>query len=221
MSDKEEEERKGESDLDPAATEDMTSGGVKAAPEMTVQYQVPYYVLDAEYAIGMGIISQQEYTSLRDDYYTQARTLTGVAIPLIGLMFYMWLGTTQRWGCWPYIFLLLLTVGAVFSGLDRLHKFYSELQMLIIGHYIAKKLAEKAAADAAAKNITKSYLEKELKKEFDNQLEKIKKLLKHEDQQAKSENPGTVIPVSRTPTSANPGGIGSTVFEGKPRETKE
>jgi hypothetical protein len=161
----------------------------KGAKEQTIQYEVPYYVLDPQYAIGMGIISQQEYSSLRDEYYTQARTLTGIAIPLIGLMLYMGFGTDQSWGVFPYFVISFVTVCGMVAGLDRLHKFYSELQMLIIGHYLAKKMADEKAASQAAQNVTKTYLEKELKKEFDKQLIDIKGIVK-----GGSENPGGIGP---------------------------
>ena len=159
----------------PESTPNTGTAPGTQSTEQTVQYEVPYYVLDPEYAIGMGIISQTEYSTLRDEYYTQARTLTGIAFPLGGFVLYMWFGG-QSWGWWPYIILFVIA-GGVIAGLDRLHKFYSELQMLIIGHYVAIKLAEKKAADTAAHTVTKKVLDKELKAAFATQLDDIKEIV--------------------------------------------
>jgi hypothetical protein len=159
------------------------------AQEQTVEYQVPHYVLDSEYAIGMGIISQQEYTSLRDEYYTQARTLTGVAIPLGGLMLYLRFGTDQHWG-WTYVYIASAILAGLIFGLDRLHKFYSELQMLIIGHYVKNALAAKEAAATAAKALTKQYFDSELKKKFADQLTAIEKVVKAKPEASKDKKSG-------------------------------
>ncbi len=176
--------------------DDQTKSG-----EEEITIEIPDYILDPEYAIGVGLISRDEYTTLRDEYYTQARTLTGVVIPLVGFMAALRWGSIHHWS-WPVFFgIFVFGIAALVLGLDRLHKFYSELQQLIIGHYVKNKLAEKDAAATAAKVLTKKQLDDELTKKFKEQDAELKKKL--DEQLAAIEK---VIKAKEPDKGSKPGG---------------
>lgn len=111
------------------------------------EFEIPNYVLFPEYAIGMGLITRDDYNALSDQYYTQARILTGVFLPLIGLVLVLAFSGLPPVSWWIYAILLTCATAGVFFGMDRLHKFYSALQTLIISKYVAKKQAEQAEKD--------------------------------------------------------------------------
>lgn len=113
------------------------------------ELDVPTEILLPEYAIGVGLISRDEYDSIRRDYFTQTQWTLGLIIPLI--MLWIALGIRPEplpW--WLHVVFLLLAGVALIGGMDRLHNYYAQLQSLIAGKYVAKLIAREAAEAAAA-----------------------------------------------------------------------
>lgn len=113
------------------------------------ELDVPTEILLPEYAIGVGLITREEYDSVRRDYFTQTQWTLGLIIPLIML----WIALAIRPEPLPwwlhFLFVLLIGVGLI-GGMDRLHNYYAQLQSLIAGKYVAKLIAREAAEAAAA-----------------------------------------------------------------------
>jgi hypothetical protein len=98
-----------------------------------------------EYAIAQKLITREEYDGLRNQYYAQSQVGFGIALSLAVLAFVLWTAEPKvGYGIGAYV--VVLMVVAFLAGVDRQHKYYSELQLLIYGRYRA---ALKAAADAA------------------------------------------------------------------------
>ena len=96
-------------------------------------------LLYPEYAIGQQLITRAEYDDIRNSYYVQGQAACGLFIPLIGLSIAS-VGSDQVSVPW-YVKVLvpLFAVLALVGGLDRLHKYQSELQALIVGRFERKK----------------------------------------------------------------------------------
>ena len=110
-----------------------------------------------EYAIGQGLITRDEYSHIRDEYFTQSQVSLGLILPLC-LMAYAISRT-------PQLGLQRITQGAIgvvlavlfVVGMDRWHKYESELQSLILSRWNnVQAAAAKAKQDAAA---TKSQIQ--------------------------------------------------------------
>jgi hypothetical protein len=115
--------------------------------------EIPTKILMTEYAIGQGLITRDEYIALRDQYFTQSQATFGLILPLVGIIAAINSGGTFDLECWVSWLLGAFAVVAFFGGLDRLHKYYSELQTLIVSRYVA--LVFKKREEAAKENKPK------------------------------------------------------------------
>lgn len=115
--------------------------------------EIPTKILLTEYAIGQGLISREEYGALRDQYFTQSQATLGLILPTIGIIVAINFGGSLDLDAWVSWLLGGLVLLALLSGLDRLHKYYSELQTLIVSRYVARviKAREEAAKDSKPK----------------------------------------------------------------------
>lgn len=107
------------------------------------------HIYDPNYAIGRGLLTQSEYTSLYDEYVRQSQLVTGMLIPVLMLAVAIWLrldccGSPSAWPKFLIVIATLLLLPTLwYAGLDRLHKFYSEVQARIAGHFKKLELAQK------------------------------------------------------------------------------
>jgi hypothetical protein len=117
----------------------------------------PRYLFFPSYAIGQNIITQAQLDTLTAQYYSQSQLSFGLILPtcFLGVVLLLDMRVSLPW--WIFMVLCLFCIVALLVGMDRLHKFNSELQMLIRSSYCVKVLAAKkqkqadAAAAAAAK----------------------------------------------------------------------
>jgi hypothetical protein len=113
------------------------------------ELDVPTEILLPEYAIGVGLITREEYEGIRSDYFTQTQWTLGLIIPLLLLWAALAMrDESARW--WVHAIFITLVGVAFVGGMDRLHNYYAQLQSLIAGKYVAKVMAREAAEAAAA-----------------------------------------------------------------------
>ena len=108
----------------------------------------PPDVLQPRYAIGKGIITAEEYQTLKDNYLAQSDLSLGLIVPVVLLV--VAIGKHHLQWCSPlWMFPLLLflefflIVGFFWVGTERHEKFGMEFRLLILGHW--DKLNELAA----------------------------------------------------------------------------
>lgn len=112
----------------------------------------PEQILFPEYAIGQKLITRAEYNQLETEYFTQAQAAFGLILPTLLLVFAIHFSGVLRLSGWVYDLIAFVLVVAFLVGMDRLHKFNSDLQLLIVSRYDAVVAAkEQARADAVAK----------------------------------------------------------------------
>jgi hypothetical protein len=121
-----------------------------APASAAVRKPIPESLLFPEYAIGQKLITRAEYTAIRDEYYTQSQASFGVILPLLFLAYALARSGVAAVGGWVYAAIAAAAVVAFIAGADRLHKYYSELQALIISRYRAAQDAKAAAAARVA-----------------------------------------------------------------------
>ena len=110
-----------------------------SAPDSDIKTPPPQ-VLQPRYAIGKGIITQQEYQDLKDSYFAQSELSFGLILPIFLLVFA--LGKQQSQVCLPASsFCVLIGIEILFTfclfwaGMERQEKFGMEYRMLILGHW--------------------------------------------------------------------------------------
>jgi type II secretory pathway pseudopilin PulG len=114
-------------------------------------------ILQPQYAIGQGLITRDDFDTLRNEYLAQSDLSVGLIVPVAFLLFA--LAVTPQLGDWrsPWLIVGLgvATAALTILAVDRRHKYTVELQSLILGSWVKKteaaKAAEKAAKDAAEK----------------------------------------------------------------------
>ena len=132
-------------------------------------------ILQPPYAIGMGLITRDDYNSLKNEYFSQSELSLGLILPMIlivlGLVLTPQLGLTpqglassslrelQTWLrllAWALMCLLMipLSQSLFLIGMERYHKFRLELKLLILGNW-QKQQDTKKAADSGS-GITSS-----------------------------------------------------------------
>ena len=161
----------------PKKPEAKSETGDKPQPEPAPK-PTPAKYYQVEYAIGQGLITRDEYNTVRTQYFTQSQMSLGLIFPIILLLLACYL--TPRIGvaawCWPASGILILILLVI--GMDRWHKFQSELQSLIDSRYQKNvAAAEKANADKKPAQIDKAVTDA-LRTVLRDELSKLKMELK-------------------------------------------
>jgi hypothetical protein len=96
-------------------------------------------ILQPEYAIGMNIITRDDYNSQMNQYFAQSELSLGAIIPLIlivlGLVLTPQVGLND--GAWVMMCVALAPISGVlfFIGMERWQKYRMELKLLILGNW--------------------------------------------------------------------------------------
>lgn len=96
-------------------------------------------VLQPEYAIGMQIISRDDYTDEMNEYFAQSELSLGLIVPLIlvvlGLVLTPQIGLKGLW--WVVMCSALMPISGMlfFIGMERWQKYRMELKLLILGNW--------------------------------------------------------------------------------------
>jgi hypothetical protein len=115
-------------------------------------------ILQPAYAIGIGIITDDQYNTLKNEFFAQSELSLGLIVPLIlvvlglALMPQIGLGPTGSGGAltlhamaWFFICASLtpISMGLFVVGAERFHKFRMEVKLLILGNWQKQKDAAK------------------------------------------------------------------------------
>ena len=107
----------------------------------------PDLVLEPEYAVGTGLITQDEFNAIKNDYFSQSELSAGLILPLILLAF---AGSHSYWSLgWQRIIVALFVGVASFLlylvAVERRFQYRFELKILILGRWDkAKEAAAKS-----------------------------------------------------------------------------
>jgi hypothetical protein len=121
-------------------------------------------ILQPPYAIGMGIITRDDYNNLKNEYFSQSELSLGLILPLVlivlGLVLTPQLGLAPpigehaslldpqswlKWAAWGLmcLFMALLSQMLFMIGMERYHKFRLEVKLLILGNWQKQQDAKK------------------------------------------------------------------------------
>lgn len=179
----------------------------KDSPDSRYLPDFPEQILYPEYAIGQKLITREEYDQLETMYVTQAQAAFGLILPSLLLMFAIWYSGLLRLPWWSPLAIALFILVAVSVGMDRLHKFNSDLQELIVSRWDAAQDAKKAAEDAAdAKHATdqaNAKLLQAVKEEVDGLKRSMHELERMMRRWRRFE--GLKMPPDQTPPEQTPG----------------
>jgi hypothetical protein len=135
----------------------------------------PDPVLQPAYAIGKGLITQDEFTGLKNEYFAQCELTLGLILPVIILAF-----AFSDWIASPWGLGLLAVFTGIFSGvlfaiaLDRWFRYRMELKLLILGRW---DKAREDAQKAKKPKSDKSEIEKVVKDELSKLQVEVKPLV--------------------------------------------
>jgi len=142
-------------------------------------------VYEPNYAVGRGLLTQSEYNALYDQYYRQSELATGLILPLLMLAATGCIRIDCCYALGGWMIWLLALVGILIwfilawslwrVGLDRLHKFYSEVQARIAGR--AKKL-ESVQEDKILALLGDPKYQEQIQKEYTRLGEILEKISK-------------------------------------------
>lgn len=144
-------------------------------------------IVQPSYAIGMKIISNEDYNNLKNEFFSQSELSLGLIIPLIlivlglSLMPHIGLGPSFSGGggrgllhslAWSLICvsLPLICYGLFVIGAERYQKFRIEVKLLILGNWRQQQEAKKKAASSAASTDTTTVIQKAVAKAIDKTL---------------------------------------------------
>jgi hypothetical protein len=91
-----------------------------------------------EYAIGQGLLSRDDYNSIKDEYYGQSQISIGLIPPVAFLTFAILatpqVGLRSGWPVWTT--LALVQALLLYVGVDRRHKFETTVESLIASQFL-------------------------------------------------------------------------------------
>lgn len=109
----------------------------------------PSAVLEPEYAVGKGLITQDEYNAMKNEFFAQSELSVGLILPLILLS-----AALSYWTeLWEQI-VLGVAVGAACSllylvGVERRFQYRFELKIMILGRWDKAMEAAKNNSDSS------------------------------------------------------------------------
>jgi hypothetical protein len=121
----------------------------KKRDEKKAQEETLKKILQPEYAIGNGVISNDDYNKLKDEYFAQSELSLGLILPM--MLIVLGLRLTPQVGLqgvfWVAMCLALVPIsgGLFWVGMERRHKYRLELKLLILGNWQRLQDAKKDA----------------------------------------------------------------------------
>lgn len=93
----------------------------------------PSAVLEPEYAVGKGLITQDEFNAVKNEFFAQSELSVGLIVPLICLAAAVsyWLTSTQRIAL--SIFVIVVSCVLYLVAVERRFQYRFELKILILG----------------------------------------------------------------------------------------
>jgi hypothetical protein len=149
-----------------------------------------------QYAIGQGLMLRSDFEALQNSYYSQSLISTGLIIPFFFLVFVLMV--TPQFGLGDPMLYVVFGLGEVLlliTGVDRRHKYLTELDSLISSAFL-KTCAQNASS--ASDNTVASQIADALKKA---------EIMKRTDLKIIPADPPATPPA----TSTSPGGAAGSV----------
>ncbi len=167
--------------------------------------------LQAEYAVGKGIISQDELTNLQNKYGAQGDLSLGLLPPFLLMVFAVLVSTDSDLRGWWFALVMVANVSAFlfFLAIERRNKYRKELRLLLLGR-IQKQLDADQAAKQAKKDAQKDAAKKDapdaITKAVQDAISKLKLEVKPLVVQVQTEQPSVkkVDPPAAAPSIAVP-----------------
>jgi len=131
------------------------------AKRMPQDQMPPSAVLEPEYAVGKGLITQDEFNAMKNEFFAQSELSVGLIMPLIllasALSYWM-----LPWERIVLAFALGVTCGALYMvGLERRFQYRFELKIMILGRWDkAMEAAKKSSGSSNGGNGAKPTEEK-------------------------------------------------------------
>ena len=125
--------------------------------------------LQAEYAVGKGIITQDELTNLQNKYGAQGDLSLGLLPPFLLIVFAVLVSTDSDLRPWWFALVVVAVVSAFlfFLAIERRNKYRKELRLLLLG-----KIQKQVDADQAAKQAKKDAQKDAAKKDTPDAITK-------------------------------------------------
>lgn len=90
-----------------------------------------------QYAIGQGLMARSDFQNLQDSYYSQSLVSTGLLFPLFFFLLALLLSPQFRLnGTWVYVALGIGEIVLLITGVDRRHKYNTELDATISSAFL-------------------------------------------------------------------------------------
>jgi len=124
----------------------------------------PDVVLEPEYAVGTGLITQDEFSAIKNEYFAQSELSAGLIVPLILLAF---AGSHSHWSLGWQRIVVALIVGVVsfllyLVAVERRFQYRFELKILILGRWDKAKAAAKPDTPKPDITQTKQTVQEQL-----------------------------------------------------------
>lgn len=116
----------------------------------------PSAVLEPEYAVGKGLITQDEFDAMKNEFFAQSELTAGLIIPLICL------ASALSYWLTPLVRILLAVFVALGSCLlylvavERRFQYRFELKILILGRWDKAKEAAKDSSSNSKPSVTET-----------------------------------------------------------------
>lgn len=113
----------------------------------------PSAVLEPEYAVGKGLITQDEFDAVKNEFFAQSELSVGLILPLICLAsaISFWLTLWERIGLSGFVAFLSCLLYLV--AVDRRFQYRFELKILILGRWDKAKEAAKGSSGSSKPSI--------------------------------------------------------------------
>lgn len=167
--------------------------------------------LQAEYAVGKGIISQDELTNLQNRYGAQGDLSLGLLPPFLLIVFAVLVSTDANLHGWWFALVVVAAVSAFlfFLAIERRNKYRKELRLLLLGR-IQKQLDADKAAKEAKKEAAKKDAPDAITKAVQDAISKLKLEVKPLVVQVQTEQAGSQTQKPAPSGLEKPGGPSQT-----------
>jgi hypothetical protein len=116
----------------------------------------PGAVLEPEYAVGKGLITQDEFDAVKNEFFAQSELSVGLILPLIclaGAVSY-WLSLGERIAL--SLFVVVVSCLLYLVAVERRFQYRFELKILILGRWDKAKEASKDTSSGAKPSVTET-----------------------------------------------------------------
>jgi hypothetical protein len=108
------------------------------------QFQMPpSSVLEPEYAVGTGLITQAEFDALKGEFFSQSELSVGMILPLVCLAYALSFWISPGWRVLLAAGIAAASLGLYMAAVERRFQYRYELRILILGRWDKAQAAKK------------------------------------------------------------------------------